>query len=159
MKKTNHILIFLAAFLLMLMSCQEFDEYPSVPEIEYKGFATLKGYNNSDSLGFLTIGFTDGDGDIGSESNVNFFIDIYQRIDGVMEKIILPDTGVNYNAIIPNLTPDGKYKGIKGDIEIKLELYGMIPLFESDTIAFETYIQDRAKHNSNTIMSPQLILK
>ncbi len=158
MKTTPNILILSLLIMLAFYACRDVDSFPIEPKIEYKGFGTILGVNNSDSLGILSIGFEDGDGDIGSENQENYFISIYQMVDGEMQKVELPDTSVNFNAIIPDLTPKGKYKGIKGTIDYLLELYNFLPLLESDTIAFETYIKDRAGHQSNVVMTPDLIL-
>ena len=161
-----HIKFCLSVFLIILLiSCQKFEEYPPIPEISYAGFGIIKGNLGNDSIGLLTISYTDGDGDIGLTKNdtappydYNYFLDIYQNINGILEKVILPDTNVNFNGRIPLLTPDGANKAIKGEIEMKLELYMMTPFLESDTIAFEIYIQDRALNKSNTLRSPQYIL-
>lgn len=150
---------------LIIGACQKFEEYPEIPEISYAGFLVLKDNNGADSLGLLNISYTDGDGDIGLNENdtlppfkYNYFLDIYQRVDDTLRKIILPDTNVNFNGRIPVLTPDGAHKAIKGNIEMELELFMMIPFLESDTVAFEIYIMDRSLHKSNTVRSPQYIL-
>ncbi len=163
MRVLKYILIFTLAG-LVFYSCEDFEEYPVVPHIEYKEFGIVKDQAGKDSLGYLSITYTDGDGDIGLKETdtltpyqYNFFLDIYELINDTLRKLILPDTNVNFNSRIPVLTPDGASKAIKGTIELELELYMMIPFLESDTIAFEMYIMDRALHKSNVVMTPQLV--
>ncbi len=159
------LLILLPALLIYFFSCQKFEEYPVIPHIEFNEFQVIKDINGSDSLGYLSISYTDGDGDIGLKSSdtlppyeYNFFLDIYQNINGELEKVVLPDSNVTFNARIPILTPKGVHKAIKGTIEMELELFRMVPFLDSDTIAFETYIVDRALHESNVIMTPEFIV-
>lgn len=159
MKKTQNIWIPVFLIILLFFSCRDVENFPIEPHIDYKSFGTILSVSNTDSLGILSISFEDGDGDIGSENQENYFINIFQMVDGEMQKVELPDTSVNFNAIIPDLTPKGKYKGIKGTIDYLLELYNFTPLLDSDTIAFETYIKDRAGHQSNTVMTPNIIVK
>ena len=167
MKKAavNIIFVLFVGVLLFFSSCAKFEEYSIVPQIEFVSFVTLQDIHQKDSLGYITISYTDGDGDIGLTSEetlppyqYNFFIDIYENINGVQQKIILPDTSATFNSRIPVLTPEGVNKSIKGEIEMELELFIMIPFLDSDTISFELYIMDRALNKSNVIHSPDFII-
>ena len=158
--------IFFIAGLIIFSSCTKFEEYPIIPHIEFVSFATILNVQQQDSLGYITISYTDGDGDIGltSEENTppyqyNFFLDIYENINGVQQKIVFPDTSITFNSRIPVLTPDGINKSIKGEIEMELELYIMIPFLDSDTISFEIYIMDRALNKSNVIHTPEFLVR
>lgn len=160
------VLIFFIAGLIIFSSCTKFEEYPIIPHIEFVSFATILNVQQQDSLGYITISYTDGDGDIGltSEENTppyqyNFFLDIYENINGVQQKIVFPDTSITFNSRIPILTPDGINKSIKGEIEMELELYIMTPFLDSDTISFEIYIMDRALNKSNVIHSPEFLVR
>lgn len=160
------IWILLIGLILVFSSCAKFEEYPIIPQIEFVSFTTIKNVHQNDSLGFFTISYTDGDGDIGLTSDeteppydYNFFIDIYENINGEQQKIIFPDTSVTFNSRIPVLTPDGVNKAIKGEIEIEIELYIMSPFLNSDTISFETYILDHALNKSNILHSPDFIIQ
>lgn len=158
--------IFFIAGLIIFSSCTKFEEYPIIPHIEFVSFATILNVQQQDSLGYITISYTDGDGDIGltSEENTppyqyNFFLDIYENINGVQQKIVFSDTSITFNSRIPVLTPDGINKSIKGEIEMELELYIMTPFLDSDTISFEIYIMDRALNKSNVIHTPDFIIR
>ncbi|MCD4773630.1 MAG: hypothetical protein K8R41_09655 [Bacteroidales bacterium] len=168
MKKTAVKIIWIVFIsgLFIIPSCAKFEEYPIIPHIEFVSFSTIHNVHQLDSLGYLTISYTDGDGDIGltNEENTppyqyNFFLDIYENINGVQQKIIFPDTSITFNSRIPVLTPDGVNKSIKGEIRMELELYIMSPFLNSDTISFETYIMDRALNKSNVIHTPEFIIR
>jgi len=159
-------LVIIISGLIIFSSCAKFEEYPVIPQIEFVSFATLLNSQQNDSLGYLTISYTDGDGNIGltSEENTppyqyNFFLDIYEIINGVQQKIIFPDTSINFNSRIPILTPEGVNKSIKGEIEMELELFIMSPFLATDTISFELYILDRALNKSNVVHTPDFIIR
>lgn len=167
MKTVPKIVLFAVLPLLAaLTSCIKQDNYPIEPVIEYQGFGTLPDVNNYDSLGRLTISYTDGDGDIGlydtdtvEPYKYNFYLKFYYQKNGVMTELIPADTNLGFNSRIPILTPSGKNKNIKGQISIDLQLYYAWVALQSDTIAFEVYIKDRALHTSNVVSTPKFIIR
>ena len=139
---------------LLVFACKKPDEYPVIPN---QGF---------DQLFYVTISFTDGDGDIGYKSREsgendpifddptsqyynNFIVKMFIKQNGVWNTI---DTPVSSR--IPYLTPDGKNKALKGDILRELNL--PFPLL-NDTMKYDIFIYDRALHQSNTITTPEFI--
>lgn len=160
MKVFRYILVTGVLFTFFI-SCEKFEEYPIEPHIEYNDFAVVRNQEGKDSLGLISISYTDGDGDIGLKASdtlppyqANFFISIYGLIKDTLHKI--PNTNFYYR--IPVLTPNSASKAIKGTIEVEIELYKTIPFLDPDTVAFEMYIMDRALHKSNVVMSPQFVL-
>jgi hypothetical protein len=166
MKQLTKIILFLVVALPFLVtSCIKEDQYPIEPVIDYQGFATLSDLNNHDSLGQITISYTDGDGDIGlydydtiEPLKYNFYLKFFSQKNGQPVELIPADPNLGFNARIPILTPTGKNKNIKGEISFDLELYYAWSLLESDTISFEVYIKDRAQHISNIVKTPQYII-
>lgn len=161
LKRRTNIFLFLISLITLGFSCRKIETYPVEPEITFEEFAILRSIEGQDSIGILSIGFTDGDGDIGAtenDSSLNYFLDIFEVVNGSPQQVELPDSTVNFDAYIPDLTPDGKYKAIKGTINFSLPLYFMTPFLNSDTIFFETSIADRAMHQSNVITTPQFIV-
>jgi len=77
-----------------------------------------------------------------------------QQIDGQLVEVEPVNSSVNFNARIPLLTPNGRNKNIKGEIARTLELYFASQALQSDIIAFEIYIKDRALNKSNVIITP-----
>lgn len=162
MTKVSLLLITIAA--LFASGCREKVTYPIEPILSNPTFA-LNRVAASDTTPanykvVLTCTFTDGDGDIGltkvdttPPNNYNFFIDYFEKIDGVFTKITtsqsLTDT-VNFNSRIPILNSDGATKSISGTINIELDVTRS-PSSESDTILFKYYIKDRALNKSNIL--------
>jgi hypothetical protein len=148
-----------------LSSCIKQEMYPVEPVITYDGFGVLQDINHHDSLGQISISYTDGDGDIGLYDSdtvepykYNFYLKFFYVKNQQLVELIPTDTSLGFNARIPILTPAGKNKNIKGQISMNLELYYAWPLLGSDTIAFEVYIKDRALHSSNVIQTPPYII-
>ncbi len=147
-------------------SCKKPEEYPIIPAIQYKSAYTTKDQQGFDEYLYVTISFTDGDGDIGYKSKEsgendpifddptspyynNFIVKMFIKQNGVWNSL---DTPVSSR--IPYLTPDGKNKALKGDILRELNL----PLaLVNDTMKYDIFIYDRALHQSNTITTPEYI--
>lgn len=159
-------LIFLLMVAMGLTSCIKKEEYPIEPVIKWESYSVLNDVKGYDSLSFLKISYTDGDGDIGlydsdtvAPYKYNFFVKMFQMKNGSLQEIIFPDTNVNFNGRIPLLTPSGRNKNIKGGIEMMIEIYFARPILISDTIAFDLYLMDRALHKSNIVSSPLLPIR
>ncbi len=161
----------ISLFLLILLfggltGCVKEQQYPVEPHIEFLSFGTYRAIDGKDSLGLITISYTDGDGDIGLDSldkvepyKYNFYLKLMQQIDGQMVEVKPVDSNVNFNARIPILTPVGRNKNIKGEITMTLELYFASQALQSDIISFEIYIKDRALNKSNVITTPAFKIK
>jgi hypothetical protein len=161
--RSKIILICLLLGASVLYSCIKKDEFPVIPAIQWEGYSVMRNTAGYDSLGFLKISYTDGDGNIGlydsdtvAPYKYNFFVKMLQMKNGSLQEIIFPDTNLNFNARIPILTPTGKNKNIKGEIEMMIQIYFASPILTSDTIAFDLYIMDRDLNKSNVIRTPFL---
>jgi hypothetical protein len=172
---------------LLLSTCKKKEIYPSVPSIEYKDATFYMASDGTDSLMVLTFSFKDGDGDIGlnqQDTNPpfqaardkynfptnpyyhNLHIDYYELIDNKYQQIIKdldPDATppvfdtLRYQYRIENITPDGRHKAIRGDIEVKIF---PSPHFDAkDTVKYEFFIYDRALNKSNRASSPPIVWK
>lgn len=157
---TKILLIFFFSFILF-SSCQKTEKYPDIPQIEFVGITKIINPNNIVEKVVLKISFTDGDGDIGLTQNdtlppydYNFFIKYFEKQNGEFVEIIFEH--FSFNARIPILTPEGRNKSIKGEIQDTIIINTMSVY---DTIRFETYIVDRALHESNVITTPDVITK
>jgi len=158
-------LILIIPLLAGLTGCIKEEQYPLEPHIEFGGFATAKDVSGKDSLGAITISYTDGDGNIGlfawdtvEPRKYNFYLKFLQYVNNELVEVIPVDTSVNFNARIPLLTPAGRNKNIKGDITMYLELYFARQILLSDTIAFQIFIKDRDLNISNVVETPMFIL-
>lgn len=167
MKRSSKIVLFLFVITaVFLNACVEKEQYPLKPVIKYVGFLTDTTKLGYDSLGYVLISFTDGDGDIGLDSTdtsepylYNYYFTFKQMKNGVLQAVELPDTNINFNSRIPYLTPTGNNKNISGEIMRTLELYLAWPFLSSDTIGFEVFIKDRALNISNVVESPLYVIK
>jgi hypothetical protein len=156
-----------ALVLLFVAGCKKFETYPPEPIIEFISLTKIPNTLNIDDKGILKIGFTDGDGDIGlgqgdtlSPFNpggayyYNFFIFYYEKQHGTYVKFI---SNPPVHSRIPPVVSDVSDRGIKGEIEIEVEINNFFSPY--DTIQFEMYIYDRALNKSNVIRTPDIKIK
>ncbi|NVO01339.1 MAG: hypothetical protein HXX09_01420 [Bacteroidetes bacterium] len=155
------------SFILVFNSCKEKEQFPVEPHIEFIDFTQVKNAQGVDQNGILRFSFTDGDGDIGlgvGDTNSpynpgslyyhNFFIKYYEVQKGILKEIplLMPN-----NSRIPVITPEGRNKSIKGEIEMVILTNN--PYSTYDTIMFDAKIVDRALHESNTIQTNYIVIK
>ncbi len=170
----------LFCFFVLIGACKEKEIYPAIPSIQYKSAYFISGSNGKDSLMKLIFTFKDGDGDIGLKNEdtlspfnpvfdstnkslnpyyFNLYVNYTHKINGVFEPFIFPFTtdSLNYQYRIQYLTPDGRHKAIRGDIEVMLV---PAPIFSTaiyDTAKYSFYIYDRALNKSNNTETPPLV--
>lgn len=159
---------------LALTSCKDYEKYPMEPTVEFIEFTILRDALGIDQRGIIHIAYTDGDGNIGlyphdtvPPYDYNLFIKYLEQQNGVFKEIFLVTPNYNdsvvtydtatFNARIPILTPAGRNKAIRGEIEDTLFINNPLSLY--DTIKFEVYIVDRDLNKSNTIATPPIIVK
>ena len=119
-----------------------------------------------DSQADLTIYFQDGDGDIGLDETdrnpvfavdspyyYNFFINLYEKQNGEWVELDLPTP---LHARVPHLSDD-----VPESIEGKLSITTFInnPYSTYDTVRLTCWLVDRALHHSDTITTPEIIVK
>ncbi len=161
MYKLIIILVFLT---LAFTSCVKHEVYPIEPIIEFNDFVKISDGTGVDNKGYLIINFTDGDGDIGLETDdtlppynangdyyYNFLIDYYELKNDSFVKVELPTT---FNARIPNVEDELASRGIRGEIQI--ELFFNNYSSTSDSVKFSAQIIDRALHKSNIVFTPAI---
>ena len=158
--------IFLLLLISLAPSCVKEEQYPVEPAITFLDFGVYRDVSDKDSVGVITISYTDGDGDIGLNDwdtlepyKYNYYLKFLEQVNGTLTEVEPADKNINFNARIPILTPEGRNKNIKGNIAMSIELYYSRYALKSDTVAFEIYIKDRALHSSNVIQTPLFILK
>lgn len=147
---------------LLGAGCLKTEEFPKEPLISYKSYV-----QGGDSA-TLTIGFTDGDGDIGlgpadtlspfnpgSHWYHNFFVDYYKMHNGQWELQVftLP---LYYR--IPVITPTGQNKTLEGDIAVEISPL-VLPQVPGDTVRFGVHIADRALNESNTVFTETIVVQ
>ncbi len=167
MKKTVFVAVLLPAVIAGLFQfCVKPPNYPNEPIIEFTSLS--KNVMRQSQLGpdslVVTISFTDGDGDLGSQNNEpNIYI-----LDG-------RDSFPKDPYAIPYIELQGAGNGISGTISFVLpttcciypDLNGIkFPPCDTsknapqnlDTVFYSIYIKDRAGHVSNTIETGPITL-
>jgi hypothetical protein len=154
-------------FVIAALSCKKPIEYPLEPVIGFKSIAISQDASGYDSKVFVTLTFTDGDGDLGyypresgrnnplfddpaSPYYNNFIVTTYIKRSGSW----VADT-TNVSARLPYMTPEGANKALKGEIERELTLP---PALTLDTLKYDIYIWDRALHQSNIVTTPEFVV-
>lgn len=149
--------------ILTFQACVNPPDFPDAPEIEFLSisppayFQKIAG-NPVDTIE-IKFSFTDGDGDIGFEDNVDPDIFIYDNRDTFRRQFSFP--------VIPD---EGSGNGIRGEATILIVdqvccIYpdGFRPCerydrFPTDTISFSIEVKDRAGNLSNRIVTDPITL-
>jgi hypothetical protein len=156
MKHFIYIVFLVVLGATVITSCVKEKNFPIEPVIQFKEFIL---YNN-DSADCI-IKFKDGDGDIGIMPGDTAAADdlkmkyLYKSSDGLFHPVdatfgTLKFDTLYYSFRIPNITPNGQYKALDGEIKIKLRT---APLFNPahKVVKFEIRLADRAGHVSNMV--------
>ena len=152
------MLVSFAFCIAVMTSCLNGDEYPLEPDIKYVSAVfkdTLDQLGNVAYLGTITFEFTDGDGDIGTETGDttnNMFVDEIELANGIRQ------TPVPHEYKIPYITPGGSNQSLKGEIDVEVEIFKSFNPPTYDTVIYEIYIVDRANNKSNIITTPIIAL-
>ena len=163
MKQLTNSFFFILILAIINTSCVKESNFPTTPIIKFERFELF----GNDSANCY-ISFTDGDGDIGiiegdttAEDDLTMKY-LFKAIDGEFYAYD-SDPGTPaldtlfYNNRVPNITPDGQYKALEGEIKIKLR---SAPLFSPDhsIVKFEITLTDRAGNKSNMVETDEIIL-
>lgn len=160
MKHFIYLLFFSILLVTSTTSCVKEKHFPPQPVIEFEKFVS---YGNDSADCFIK--FKDGDGDIGIISGNTI------SEDDLKMKYLYKDTGgvflpvdssfgttqfdtLFYSYRVPNITPDGQYKALDGQIKIKLR---SAPIFGPHSIVkFEITLKDRAGNISNMVSTNEI---
>ncbi|MCK8495260.1 hypothetical protein M0L20_25545 [Spirosoma sp. RP8] len=151
-----------------ISSCFQEPTCSKIPQIKFKGFSRYAlqagsgvGQSKRDSLQ-ITIGFTDGDGDLGDVLPIdsleiaryrqaggwgNYKIIALQLKNGQYQPI---PTGENTTLFFPRLSGKGRTGPIEGDLELE-QLYPYGNRFTTIPTKYQIQIRDRALNVSNEI--------
>lgn len=161
MTMTRSILYQLLIFILgitILVSCVRKPDFPIEPQLTFVGMndnVMVQNSFNTDSL-IVTFSFTDGDGDIGSDTSNIFVVDTRDQFKAA-------------SFFVDDLPEEGASRGIEG--EISLTIYTTCCIFPdgtppcqaslqypTDTLQYEIYMVDRAGNESNRIRTNPIII-
>jgi hypothetical protein len=151
-------------FSIGFAACVRPPDYPIEPRLEFVGLSKSTvlqdGLVGPRDTFFLTVSFTDGDGDIGFQDSDSTLYVVDTRKKGSRIR-------VNDVQGLPSVPQQGAGNGITG--EIRMRIFGgcctnsLIPCsapftFPRDTVIYEVYIKDRAGNESNRIAIPPVYI-
>ncbi len=157
---SSFIFSLLTLSLLTFSFCTTPPDYPIVPHIEFQNISKTtmqQGFGSEDSV-YVTISFTDGDGDLGSspsDPTLNLFT-FNRLINQVADSFRIPFVPIQ-----------GTKNGISGTIQVRLlttcckSLEPCKPSITHplDTLIYDISIKDRAGHLSNIVSTPPILLR
>ncbi len=143
-------------------ACIPVEDLPPEPAITFESF------NQEANGATLTIGFTDGDGNIGLEQGDttgvncpddciyywNLFCEYYEFQDGESQHIEIhwtDDNSIPFYYRIPRAEPTGQNPALIGEIAIDMPFYSLPS--DYDTARFEIKLVDRDLNESNTVLT------
>jgi len=154
--------LLLGSVAVLAAGCLKTEEFPKEPQITFKSFSLA---NDSASI---TIGFTDGDGDVGlgtgdtlppyapgTPNYSNLRVDYEELQNGVWTLVVFPQP-LDYR--VPDLTPTGQNKVLEGEIAIALKPFSLFHYDTYDTVRYSVRLLDRALNVSNTVYTGPIIV-
>ena len=155
------ILLYLS-LLVAFATCIRPPNYPIEPQISFLGMTKTvmrQGFGSEDSV-YITLSFTDGDGDIGGTSGSKDSLNVF-----ITDKRNNKPVEQTYR--IPFVPEAGAKNGISGEIKflmyttccLSLEPCRLTPSRPTDTLVYEIYIKDRAGHKSNSVSTNPILLQ
>ena len=141
---------------MFLYGCPDPPTYPEYPIVEFDSF-----YADGE-VGFLTVGFTDGDGDIGERDDItkdNLLVEYweYNDVAGEWQQGTVQGEPFVFQFKLPYLTPNGKNKALKGTIEVEIgPNYRMLGSPYNDSIRYRIQMIDRSNNKSEWVFSPPI---
>ncbi len=152
------VFFFLIASILVLVSCKK-KEYPKEPILSFKSIAKTSMKQNGQDSTVLIFSYTDGDGDIGSDSDDNIFLR-----DSRNQQLL-----ATYR--FPNEVDgkEGEYR--KGELQLIVysgcciysdSLYAACmpnPNQIQDTMRYSIEVIDKAGNRSNILLSDKILLE
>jgi hypothetical protein len=168
---------------LFFGACITEPDYSDIPAITFTDVQNSPSESQirADSL-TISLGFQDGDGDLGLESTdslppfglfnadgteneffFNYFVTFEKKNNGNFELVTFPntDTPVSLNGRFPPLNTLGRKVTLEGDLHYSfLVFYGgsFSPIQAGDTLRFKIKIADRTLNLSNEIETAEVII-
>ncbi|KAA3437972.1 hypothetical protein [Rufibacter hautae] len=165
---------------LGLTSCYEKPDFELTPNLTFRGIEqrTMRNATNTtyDSL-IIVVRFQDGDGNLGLSETLypediqppfnpggeyfyNMICNIYKKVNGNYERVLVNGNPINYNGRFPRVSTEGRDEPLEGDIRYSINIFQSTfsPLQAGDTIRFDVKVMDRTLHESQTVTTSDVIL-
>lgn len=159
--KSITLVFLLAAISTLITNCAKAPEFPPVPEIAFVGFddptIVQRGINNPKDTLEITFSFTDGDGDIGDEDELNIFLtDSRDDLALTFKVNPIPEQGIG--------------NGISGEITLRIpndqiccifpdgRTCDSDPAFPTDKMFYSIQLKDRFGNESNIVQTDEITI-
>jgi len=142
----NKVLTILFVITISFFSCKK-DEEPKIPIIKLINISPLSLVQYSEPI-YITIGYSDLDGDIGNENPDEYALQIKDN------RLNNPD----WYHVSP-LSPIGSNVAIEGELIIKINSLFLLGNGSQELTSFAIKIKDRAGNWSEEITSPQIAIR
>lgn len=154
---SKRLLILIASIVFVAFSCNKYDDYSPIPEVEYGSMELLTNTISGDDYLNISIKFIDGDGDICfyKQDTVRNIVYTLYYLENDTFKLI--DLAVPYEWKIPYYEPEGRNKLMRGTVKSKFYIYEF-DLMKYDTLKLDFYVFDRAYNKSNVGSTPLIIV-
>ncbi len=128
-------------------------EYDTLPPYEFPYYCTNYSIEESDTF-YITQ----------NPNHFNIFVDFYVKKNGQWNlydwvTAFPPQCGESYNGRFPILNETGADRPLEGSLKYKMAGLGFELIFKRDTLKLEITIQDRALNKSNTVETPEFVIK
>lgn len=138
---------------LGFLACSNDKDFPNTPVLTERNFSV----EVHGKRAIWTIGFTDGDGDIGvrnDNDSDNFFVEIFSVINDTMTEF----SKTTYRIpVVENIRTE---KGIEGSFEFIIDIDLLrISSEPIDSAVYSGYVVDRSGNESNTVFTPAFSTK
>jgi hypothetical protein len=141
------VFILLLGVLFSFNGCKKKEEEPKVPIIELIGITPLSMVQFEEPV-YITIGYSDLDGDIGYDNPDQYALQIKDN------RLADPDW---YH--VPPLSPIGSNVAIEGDLTVKINTLFLLGNGAQEQTSFGIKIKDRAGNWSDEITTPQVTIR
>ena len=138
---------------LLRLSDRNNPPYDTLPDYVFPYYCTNYGIEEIDTLYVQQ-----------NKYHFNYFVTYFVKTNGVYNEFnwvtaFDPICGETFNGRYPLLGDPRRDKPLEGKLKYKMSSAGFELLFREDTLMLEIYILDRALHQSNTIRTPDFVLK
>ncbi len=143
--------LFAALLYASIIGCQKEETFPKEPVIETISFRIT-----GDLLAEWVFSFTDGDGNLGSDSPMDS--NYFQTLHISSPRFSNPDSTLELaGERLPKINTSGLSKGVEGEITrfIELDLYDFRSV---DTVYFTAFVVDQSGNKSGVIQTPRFTL-
>lgn len=175
-------LLLLLFFAVIFASCQKDETFSKIPEVTFERYDIYSDAAGIDTTVDFIFSLKDGDGDIGFKDgefnsacgadNSNLYL-AYEEKSGtsyVPKKIWTQvtditancDTNIYFDSVqvvfkqrMQYIEPAGNSKSIEATVKYRMDYLSAVILLSKEG-RFKFYIRDRANHESNVVVTPQL---